>query len=266
MQDENGEELQEMSLEELQDLKICMNCNYYVPSPDDEPTEFGICLFDGSFDPYVEEILEEGDFSSCQDLVDEKEFNGNRDICEEFVPAEFIAIDLDIDREEIESLSKEDLREYFSQALLEKCFVPVEELSRRLDHPQRDKRKEAVKALKGLWMFHHNKEALEALKTYLKELPVVETIEDVHHKIEVLKDMERDDGELLAFLVEELYKTPSNNTTRQWISAIFDFLSDSSLPEAEEALEKIGEDTKNFSHRLRKKAKGIIDYKTRWGF
>ena len=40
--------------EELE--RICMNCQSYYPDRLDEPTEFGICLNDSDFEPYLDSI------------------------------------------------------------------------------------------------------------------------------------------------------------------------------------------------------------------
>ena len=57
--------------------------------------------------------------------------------------------------------------------------------------------------------------------------------------------------------MEELYKTPSNNTTRQWISELFRFLENCPLEEVSEQLNKMIKD-KRFSYRLKQKIKNIL--------
>lgn len=58
-------------------------------------------------------------------------------------------------------------------------------------------------------------------------------------------------------VLDELYRTPSNNTTRQWISDIFRFLEYSPIELSREPLEKMIKD-KRFSYRLKKKMRNIL--------
>ncbi len=75
----------------------------------------------------------------------------------------------------------------------------------------------------------------------------------------LLRHLEHADkrSQLIPYLINELYNTPSNNTTRQWITAIFKFLEHSPKEKIREPLEKMIKD-KKFSHRLKKKMKDIL--------
>lgn len=246
---------------------ICIHCNEFFTIFRGEPSEYGICLLDDVFEPYMEEILVE-DYSSCQDLINEQEFNGNRDVCEQYNPTEWV-MDLDLDRmgvERVEDLTVEDIEQYLLRKELQEENAPVEASRERLKNPDPEEQKKGIQTLAGLHGFG-NKSALGVLIAHLKELPVVETIDDVHDRIEILEHLRRSpDPELVQFLKEELYRTPSNNTTRQWLSAIFDFFQGCSLPQAEEALKKVATDNKNFSHRLRKKAREKLERRESiWG-
>lgn len=86
------------------------------------------------------------------------------------------------------------------------------------------------------------------------------SISEVHHRIDLLGKLRHSDkdDDLLHHLVDELYNTPSNNTTRQWISAIFDFIRSFPSEQVREPLEKMLKD-KRFSHRLKNKMKEILD-------
>ena len=79
-----------MNKEQLE--RICFNCNYFFPSRA-EATEFGICLEDKDFEPYIDELLENLNYSCCQELIQEKEFPGDKDACNQFEEAEIIDID-----------------------------------------------------------------------------------------------------------------------------------------------------------------------------
>ena len=72
--------------------KICFNCGAFFPASFEMPGEYGICLNDPEFDPFVDAIIERQDFASCQGLVDRKKFNGEREACSDFEPVEELEI------------------------------------------------------------------------------------------------------------------------------------------------------------------------------
>lgn len=246
---------------------ICINCNEFFLIFQDNEADYGICLNDEVFEPYLEEILME-EFSCCQDIIDEKSFDGCQDVCNDYNPVEFVEDFLDEEEVEdlnLEDLNPEELEELLLRKIIAKSTIPVQSSQERLKSSHPLEREQAIQTLGGLHGFG-NKAAMGALISHLKELPVVETIEDVHDRLKILEQMQRVWNEdLLSFLQAELYRTPSNNTTRQWIGAIFDYLEDCPLSQAEEALEAITVDTKNFSHRLRKKAREKLERRSRWG-
>ena len=65
--------------------RICGNCNYGFPS---EPfgSDFAICLNDPDFEPYVDDMLENQDFSRCQNLIRQKRFSWEQEACPDFDP------------------------------------------------------------------------------------------------------------------------------------------------------------------------------------
>jgi hypothetical protein len=100
---------------------------------------------------------------------------------------------------------------------------------------------------------------LNEILNYFINLPPVQSTENVHHKIELLHKLGYRDKnlDLLPHLIDELYQTPSNNTTRQWISAIFKYMRSLPLEQVQKPLEKMLKD-KRFSHRLKNKMKEIL--------
>ncbi len=138
-----------MNKEKLE--RVCLNCSQFLPSSMEEATEYGICLSDQDFEPYIDGLLDGSDYSSCRNLIDSKQFLAERDACEDF--------------DEIEQITP--------------C------------------------------------------------------------------------------LIDELYKTPSNNTTRQWLTDIFRFFEYCPIGMIREPLEKMVKD-KRFSYRLKKKMKSIL--------
>jgi hypothetical protein len=67
--------------------RICTNCNSSFPS---EPygSDFAICLNDPEFEPYLDDLLENQDFSRCQELVRQKRFPWEQEACPDFDPVD----------------------------------------------------------------------------------------------------------------------------------------------------------------------------------
>lgn len=251
-------------------LRICLNCNHFFPATTSDITEFGICLNDEEFEPFIDELIENCNYSCCQTLVDEKKFDGNCETC-----SDYSEIDMDgcIEFDEnskfgrilcsaIESgnFSKEILEELILEKIKTIDFktLPVDKYSDKLGSPKPEKRHAAIAGLGGL-IAQGNKGAFKMLFEYLQQLPSPKTIEKVHFKIDILRRLEHSDSKLLLIplLINELYNTPSNNTTRQWISAIFKFFQHCPYEEIRDPLTEMLSD-KRFSYRLKKKMKDIL--------
>lgn len=257
-----------MEKEELE--RICYNCERFFPAIREGPTEFGICLDDEEFDPFIEELLGNYNYACCQDLIDRRKFSGEREACCEFSEIkEFIEIDenTEFGSELISSLksgrfSIEVLKELILEEQLRNIdftTFPVDRYSRQLKSPRSEKRDAAISILAGL-IAHGNEAAFQEVFTFFQGLPSPVTIEEVHFKRDILTCLERSSlrKSLTPFLLDELYKTPSNNTTRQWISDILRFLKYFSLEEAREPLEKMLSD-RRFSYRFKQKIKDILE-------
>lgn len=233
-----------------------------------EATEFGICLNDEEFEPFIEELLENSNYAPCQDLIDRKKFEGDREACEEFEEMESIEIDDNTPLgRELSRLIRvgEFTPETFEEALLEEQIrnidwttMPVDQYEAQLKDPALENRRKAISSL-GAMISLGNKEAFVVLFKSLKGLPPPETIEDVHFKKEILRHLDRSETRevLLPYLIDELYRISSNNTTRQWISDIFRFLEYSPIELVREPLEQMMKD-KRFSYRLKQKMKNIL--------
>jgi hypothetical protein len=253
--------------------KICFDCASYFPDSPNEATEYGICLLDEAFDPVVDDLLEGRMDEACRALVERKRFVGGRPACDSFEPAEMWEIDDDspLGRElrrlaETGELNREALDQLLDLAKLDAVdwtAVPIDEHEARLESGTPEAREAALQTLSGLMSFG-NQSARNALVRYLKGLPPPGTLEEVHFKVKVLRLMRREDTqeELVPHLVEELYRTPSNNTTRQWITAVFRFLEDAPPSLTRAPLERMLGD-KRFSPRLKQKMKDIL-YRPRW--
>lgn len=103
-------------------VRICNNCNYFFPATMEEYTEFGICLNDKEFEPFLEELIDNSNYACCQSLVDRKKFIRDREACPDFSEIEE-GFEIDEDSEfarELRSLMKSGQlnRETFEELLI----------------------------------------------------------------------------------------------------------------------------------------------------
>ena len=82
--------------EELE--RLCCNCNHVFPSEPFE-SDFAICLNDPDFEPYLDDLLENQDFSRCRQLVKDRRFPWDQEACSDFDPIEFIDLDTPLSSE-----------------------------------------------------------------------------------------------------------------------------------------------------------------------
>jgi hypothetical protein len=249
---------------------ICFNCNQFFPANMDEPTELGICLNDQAFEPFIDELFENHKTAPCQQLVDDKKFSGEQEACDAF---DEIEEGMDIDENSPLGMALSRLSETgeldiesFRAAIIEEKInnidwkkLPVDQYVTPLRSSNPRERDTAINALGGLIAFG-NMEAYHELFHFFKQLPPLTTTKAVHLKIELFRHLNQYSKKsmLLPELIEELYETPSNNTTRQWISKIFHFLEQCPRKEIREPLEKMLKD-KRFSYRLKQKMKNLLD-------
>ncbi len=228
---------------------ICIDCEHCLPDSDG-PTSKGICLLDPEFEPYIEEIMEL-DFKNCQRLVRKKSFDFNCRACSDFSPAEDIeVIDFDDSGEQEHDL---DLRKIDFKNL------PVEPYLQDLYSSSGSKRQEAVNSLGSLTNLG-NEKAGDVLLDFLKKLGPPETLEQARFKAETLRHFHgrESNQNLLELLFSDLENTVSNNSTRQWITAILDFLGRAPLKLIKNRLQSMV-DRNIFSHRLKQRVLFVID-------
>ncbi len=258
-----------MADEEME--QICFNCSFFFPASD-EMTKYGICLEDNDFFPYLDDLLEDFNYASCRDLIDKKKFPGDNKACEIFEAAEIHEIDDDsplgellnhykdtgeIDQEKFkDSILKEQLRHMDLKTL------PADPYVEKLEKGDTKEQKEALSSLGGL-ASQGNREAFEVLFDYLKVLPPPERIEEVHTKIDILASLKHGAApdqrtRLISLLIEELHKVASNNSTRQWITNILDYLAGVPGAEVRPPLEALLKERK-FSFRTRKKIEAVLE-------
>lgn len=205
---------------------------------------------------------------SLSEVIKQKKFSGEQGAREEF--EELVSIEIDDKSPLGRKLSRlieagELTPESFEEALLEEKLrnidwttMPVDRYEAQLENASREKKREAISALAAMISLG-NKEAFKVLFKFFRALRPPETVEEVHFKKEILRYLEREETRpiLLPYLIDELYRTPSNNTTRQWISDIFRFLEYSPMELTRDPLGKMLKESK-FSYRLKKKMKTIM--------
>ena len=138
--------------------------------------------------------------------------------------------------------------------------VPVDKYVEELNNAKTlEAREDAVKSL-GSLVALDNQAAFDALCIYLKDLPAPARLEETHFRVAILRQLDHTRSrrlELAKLLVEDLFRTPSNNTTRGWYTAVFHFFETSSADIAEKALSPML-DSPQFSYRIKKRVKGIL--------
>jgi len=260
-----------MRMEDNEELeRVCCNCNNFFPATMDDTTEFGICLNDKEFEPFIDELLDNYNYACCKALVEEKKFTGDSEACPEFSEVdatEFIEIDENsrFGKKLISTIKSGNMKEKLDALIIEEQLrnidlktLPVDKYLDRLKGPDPQERNGAISSLSAL-ITCGNEEAFEVLFEYFKKLPPPKKLEEVHFKIDLLQRLETRGAkaELIPLLISDLYETPSNNTTRQWIRAILRSLKKSPYEEVRSPLLKMLKD-KRFSYRLKKKMKDIL--------
>ena len=208
----------------------CIDCEHCLPDSDG-PTSKGICLLDPEFEPYIEEIMEL-DFKNCHRLIRKKSFDFNRRACSDFTPAEAI--------ETIEFDGFEEKENELDMRKVDFRKLPVEPYRQDLYSSSGSKRQQAVSTLGSLTSLG-NKKARDVLLAFLKELGPPEDLEQAGFKAETLRHFHGQESshDLLELLFSDLENTVSSNSTRQWITAILDFLGRAPLKWVEGRLQSM---------------------------
>lgn len=210
-------------IEELE--KICCNCSNFFTDVNDFDGSFGVCIQDEAFEEYLDEIFENSDFSVCIDLYKEKRFDGGRDVCSDYDEVEIIE---DEESENGSQMTEEELDRRYEVYRTQ----DVDDIAKYLSSEEEKLKNKAISALLYLMNFN-NQNAFYSMLNFYKNLPTVESIDDVHSRLKILDRFyyfninQNCSNDLIEMLVGELCKMPSNNTTRQLFSSILKFLSGS---------------------------------------
>ncbi|MFH1436237.1 MAG: hypothetical protein ABIJ56_11020, partial [Pseudomonadota bacterium] len=196
-----------------------------------------------------------------------KRFSWEQEACLDFEPVEVVPID-DRLAARIERLAKEGRldKESLEFAIIESRIERIDFKTVPVGHHEREmksarspvERKRAMRTL-GALALQGNKEAFSVLFEHLKNLPLPSRIDEIHHRMEVIESLKHAgfNQELADFLIDDLYRVPSNNTTRGWIKAVFDWLGRAPVKKIDKRLRSmLGE--RRFSHRMKQTIKLLL--------
>ena len=247
--------------------RICLNCGHFFSSCPSEISNMGVCVLDEEFEPFLDDLVDADGNLSCPELVRKKEYDGDREACPQYEETEIMEGAEELGREIQGCIhdGKVDMEKLENVLLMKQIenidwkSVPVEPYVKKLGSPDKEEQKSALSSLHGLASWG-NQEAYKELIEYFKSLPPALTLEDVHFKIHLLSKLRRpgEDADLVPVLIKELYDIPSNNTTRQWISAIFDFLKMAPLEMVREPMKEMLKE-KRFTYRIKQKIQNILE-------
>lgn len=231
--------------DELEVERICQNCGSFFQDDDDD-YDFGICMMDEEFEPYADEIIDNGNFSCCRELFLRKRFEYSTEACEKF--------------EEIECLDLPegmDLETYIKLESLK--TANVDGVTKYLYNDDINIVKYALSETSH-YVYLGNKGAFEGLLEYYLSLGPAEKLEDVHLRKDIIEVLQRyeDDERIVRAYVKELERTPSNNTTRQLYTLVLERLRRCNYEIAADLLYKLLE-RKEYGAKLRKRITDTIE-------
>ena len=231
-----------MKEKKMEGEKTCFHCNSFFP---EEGSDYGACLEEEEFEPFIEEILENAGFECCWELYLEKRMPLSHPICSEFSPARFYEL--------------EDLDESIAEALWDSIQgASMEGVVKELHSSDREKAEKALITLIN-YARGQNDEAFCALRDYYRDLSEAKSLEQVHTRVKIVEVLkQRMDEETVQALIAELKRTPSNNTSRQLYTLILEELERAPLELIYEPLTRLLEERK-YSYRMKKKIERILE-------
>lgn len=183
--------------------KICQNCNSFFQDIKELDIDFGVCLIDSAFEPFVDEVVENADFSCCRELYLKKRFDGAREVCENYEEIEVVDISDD-----------EDINPYIHSEKMK--HQNVDEVIKYFYDADNTIVNNAISTI-SMYVHIGNENAYKGLIDYYVSLGPAESLEDVYFRlkiVDILTSKESEKNTIKAY-VNELARTPSNNTTRQ---------------------------------------------------
>lgn len=224
--------------------KICQNCSNFFQDIKDLNAGFGVCINDEEFEPFLDEVIDCADFSCCYELYQEKRSDGGREPCDQY--------------EEPEMLEISEGEDFNVHIFVEEMkHGNVDEIINYLYNSDNEIVKRAISTI-DTCIRVGNESAYEGLINYYMGLKPAESLEDVYTRMKIIETLSTKESEqkTMEAYVNELARTPSNNTTRQLYSLILEHLS--KCPEEMiwkplfELLEK-----RQYSYKIKKRIKEI---------
>lgn len=129
----------------------------------------GICLNDEVFEPFLDEIMENADFSNCYDIYLKKRFDGGKEACDQYEEPEIIEIRDD-----------EDINAYILHEKLK--HQNVDEIIKYFNNSDKEIVNKAISSI-STYVFIGNRGAYEGLINYYMGLGPAESLEDVCMRI-----------------------------------------------------------------------------------
>jgi hypothetical protein len=200
--------------------RICQNCGSFFQGSEDINARvcpsLGICLNDEAFEPFIDDIIEKEDFSSCHDLYLQKRYNGEKEACDDFTAPEMIDLP--------EGMS---IYEYLHYEALDNELKNqnVDGIIQYFYSSDSETVNKALSAI-SIYFYSGNDGAFEGLLNYYLSLDPAESLDDVHLRKRIIDMLSRYDSNkrVIEAYVKELERTPSNNTTRQLYSLVLNRL------------------------------------------
>lgn len=191
--------------------RICQNCNYFFSDTEDVASGMGVCLRGEAFEPFVDEIMESSSFASCSDLYVEQRYDGEQAAC------------LEYDEVEIIECSDEEMDGYLLNEMVKR--QNVEGIVAALYSTNHEEIDRAITSLSA-YIYAGNEQALKGVIDYYAALPPAIHLEDVHRRLNIVKVLANPKfaEEAIPLCINELARTPSNQTTRQLYTEIMKFL------------------------------------------
>lgn len=225
--------------------EICQNCTNFIQHPDDVMEWLGICLNDPEFEPFLEEILEYADFSGCYDLYLEKRFSGEKEPCDLY------------DQIELDEMAED--WDFYNHINVEQIKqANVDEVIAYLYNSDNRMVNKAISFISP-YVAMQNKDAYEGLINYYMSLGPAVSLEDVYTRKKIVDAISVNESEqkTIEAYVNELYRTPSNNTTRQLYTSILYRLERCPQEMTREPLLDLLE-KKKYSYKMNKRITDII--------
>ena len=197
--------------DEIEYDRTCQNCTFF--HQDSKDWDYGLCMYNTEiFEPYMDEILESNSFSCCHELYLQHRIEGLKDACELFEEIEVLDIPEGVDI--IDYLMYEDMKNKNVDEIIEYLYNTDINIVKR-----------AINKI-STYVYIGNQGAFEILLKYYLSLGPAESLEDVYLRKDIIDMFSRyeSDKRVIEAYVNELERTPSNNTTRQLYTLLLERL------------------------------------------